>query len=201
MSIVFTPTGMTPQEYLDWESTQQEKHEYIGGQVYAMTGARLNHNRIAGNAFTWLRQALRGLPCEAFMSDVKLQIDAADVFYYPDLIVTCDPRDLADGRALAVRHPWLVVEVLSDSTSAFDRGRKFEHYRLVDSLTHYLLVETTRPQADLFCRNAQGLWVLHPLTIADSIQVELPHAFTWPVAALFEGVPFDPPGGAVLVGR
>lgn len=201
MNAVFTPTGMTPQEYLDWESTQQEKHEYIGGQIYAMTGVRLNHNRIALNAVAALRQALRGLPCEVFMSDVKLQIDAADAFYYPDIIVTGDPRDLADGRALAVQHPWLVVEVLSESTAAFDRGRKFEHYRLIESLTHYLLVETTRPQAELFCRNPQGLWVLHPLMSGDSIRIEQPHSFTWPVAAMFEGVPFDPAAGAVIVGR
>lgn len=201
MNAVFTPTGMTPQEYLDWESTQQEKHEYIGGQIYAMTGVRLNHNRIALNAVAALRKALRGLPCEVFMSDVKLQIDAADAFYYPDVIVTCDPRDLADGRALAVQHPWLVVEVLSESTAAFDRGRKFEHYRLIESLTHYLLVETTRPQAELFCRNPQGLWVLHPLMSGDSIRIEQPHSFTWPVAAMFEGVPFDPAAGAVIVGR
>ena len=198
MTAVLTPPGMTPQEYLRWESTQQEKHEYIGGQIYAMTGVRLNHNRIALNAVAALREALRGLPCEVFMSDVKLQIDAADAFYYPDIMVTCDPRDLADGRALAVQHPWLVVEVLSESTAAFDRGRKFEHYRLIESLTHYLLVETTRPQAELFCRNVQGLWVLHPLMSGDSIRIEQPHAFTWPVAALFEGVPHL---GADLDGR
>jgi len=201
MTAVLTPTGMTPQEYLDWESTQQEKHEYIGGQIYAMTGVRLNHNRIALNAVAALRQALRGLPCEVFMSDVKLQIDAADAFYYPDVVVTCDPRDLADGRALAVQHPWLVVEVLSESTAAFDRGRKFEHYRLIEPLTHYLLVETARPQAELFCRNPQGLWVLHPLMSGDSLRIEQPHALTRPVAAMFEGVPFDPAAGAVIVGR
>lgn len=201
MNAVLTPTGMTPQEYLDWESTQQEKHEYVGGQICAMTGARLNHNRIALNAVTSLRQALRGRPCEAFMSDVKLQIDAAQAFYYPDVIVTCDPRDLTDGRALAVQHPWLVVEVLSEGTAAVDRGRKFEDYRLVPTLTHYLLVETARPHAELFCRNAQGLWVLHPLGPGDSIRIEEPHQIDWPVAALFEGVPFEPAAGAVIVGR
>jgi Uma2 family endonuclease len=100
-----------------------------------------------------------------------------------------------------VQHPWLVVEVLSESTAAFDRGRKFEHYRLVESLTHYLLVDATRPQADLFCRNAQGLWVLHPLGPGDSIHIHEPHAIDWPVAALFEGVPFEPAAGAAAVGR
>ena len=135
------------------------------------------------------------------MSDVKLQIDAANAFYYPDVIVTCDPRDLADGRAMSVRHPWLVFEVLSDSTAAFDRGRKFDHYRLIEALTHYLLVDTTRPHAELFFRNAQGLWVLHLLTSGDTIRIEQLDAPTLPVAALFEGVLFDPPAVAVSGGR
>jgi Uma2 family endonuclease len=148
---------------LDWESTQQERHKYLGGQFYAMSGARLNHNRIAVNAVTSVRQALRGLPCEAFMSEVKLQIDCAQDFYYPDVNVTCEARDLAEGRALAVQHPWLVVKVLSDSTAAVDRGSKFEHYRLIPLLTYHLLAETARPHAELFCRNAQGLGALHAL--------------------------------------
>ena len=135
MNAVLTPTGMTPQEYLDWESTQQEKHEYVGGQIYAMTGARLNHNRIALNAVTSLRQALRGRPCEAFMSDVKLQIDAAQAFYYPDVFVTCSAADAADP--LIKREPVLVVEVLSPSTAAYDRGEKFDAYRLLPTLQEY----------------------------------------------------------------
>lgn len=193
MNAVPTPTRMTPQEYLDWESTQQEKHEYVGGQVYAMTGARLNHNRIALNAVTSLRQALRGRPCEAFMSDVKLQIDAAQAFYYPDVIVTCDPRDLADGRALAVQYPWLVVEVLSDSTVAVDRGRKFEDYRQLPSLTHYLLAEQSRPYAELFRKNADGDWVLHSLPPGAVMHIAAPHPFDWPVDSLCNGVSFDVP--------
>jgi Uma2 family endonuclease len=111
-------------------------------------------------------------------------------------MVSCDPRDAGPEADLCIRHPWFVLEVLSDSTAAYDRGKKFEFYRQIESLTHYLLVEQTRPHAELFCRNAQGLWVLHPLGPGDSIRIQEPHAFDWPVAALFEGVPFDPPAGA-----
>jgi Uma2 family endonuclease len=192
---------MTPQEYLAWEETQQEKHEYIGGEIFAMTGARRVHNLIVGNAFVQLRQSLRGSPCGVYVADLKLRIDAADAFVYPDLMVSCDPRDAGPEADLCIRHPWFVLEVLSDSTAAYDRGKKFEFYRQIESLTHYLLVEQTRPHAELFCRNAQGLWVLHPLGPGDSIRIQEPHAFDWPVAALFEGVPFDPPAGASLVTR
>ena len=111
MNAVLTPTGTTPQEQLDRESTQREKHADIGSQVAATAGARLNHDRTALKAVTSLRHALRGLPCEVFMSDLTLQIDVADVFSFPHVIVTCDTRDLADGRALAVRHLWLVIEL------------------------------------------------------------------------------------------
>jgi Uma2 family endonuclease len=200
MGSVPTPTRMTPDEFLAWESTQQERHEYIGGEIFAMTGARVAHNLIVGNAYVFLRQTLRGRPCQVFASDLKLQIDAAAVFVYPDVMVTCDPRDTAGGGGLSIRHPWLIVEVLSESASAFDRGGKFELYRKVESLTHYLLVEQTRPYAELFRKNAQGEWVLQPLAISDSLNIERPHAFDWPVATLFDGVPFEP-GEPVMVAR
>jgi len=200
MRAVVTPTRMTPEEYLAWEATQQERHEYIGGEIFAMTGARLNHNRIVVNALVFLRQGLRGRPCEVFGSDLKLQIDAASVFVYPDVMVTCDTRDTADGAGVSIRHPWLIVEVLSESTAAFDRGGKFELYRQVDSLTHYLLVEQTRPYAELFRKNAQGEWVLQPLVAADTLRIERPHAFDWPVATLFDGVSFEP-GEPAIVAR
>lgn len=192
MNAVLTPTRMTAEEYLAWESAQPEKHEFIAGEVFAMTGARLNHNLIAGNAFLFLKQALRGLPCGVFMSDVKVQVAAASAYFYPDVVVTCEPSDLADGNALTVHQPWLIVEVLSDSTAAYDRGKKFEHYRQIASLTHYLLVDSTRVHAELFRKNAEGLWVLHPLGAADTLRIEQPHLFDWLVGSLFEGVPFEP---------
>jgi Uma2 family endonuclease len=192
MDAVLTPTRMTAEEYLVWESAQPEKHEFIAGEVFARTGARLNHNLIAGNAFLFLKQALRGLPCGVFMSDVKVQVRAASAYFYPDVVVTCEPSDLADGTALTVHQPWLIVEVLSDSTAAYDRGKKFEHYRQIASLTHYLLVDSTRVHAELFRKNAEGLWVLHPLGAADTLRIEQPHLFDWLVGSLFEGVPFEP---------
>ena len=110
-------------------------------------------------------------------------------------MATCDPRDRQPGEDRFISHPWLVVKVLSDSTAAYDRGRKFEAYRAIDTLTHYLLVKNARPRADLFSKNEQGLWVLQPLATGDSIPIaRLPQA--WPVASLFDEVDFTPPPAA-----
>lgn len=192
MSAVLTPQRMTPSEYLAWEEAQQERHEYVDGEIFAMTGVRIAHNLIVVNALTFLRQTLRNGPCQVFASDLKLQIDAVNAFFYPDVMVTCDPRDAGRGDELSIRHPWLVVEVLSDSTAAFDRGAKFERYRRIEALTHYLLVEQTRPYAELFRKNAQGEWVLQPLAATDTLRIERPRPFDWPIASLFEDVPFEP---------
>jgi len=181
---------LSPADYLAWEATQSERHEYVGGEVYAMTGARLAHNVIAGNAYTFLREQLRGTPCRVYMSDVKLHVEAADAYLYPDVMVSCEARDRVSDRELAIHGPWLVVEVLSDSTAGYDRGGKFALYRRVPTLTHYLLVEQGQPRADLYVRNAEGLWVLHPLAAGDVMHIP-ERGIAWPVAALFDDVDFD----------
>ncbi len=148
--------------YLEWEAAQEDRHEFIAGETFAMTGARDGHNTIAGNIFANLHHQLRGTPCRAFIADMKLRVEAVDAFFYPDVFVTCDGRDKLPEADLAKRHPCLVIEVLSESTAAYDRGLKFEHYQKLDSLQEYLLLEQDRRHADLFRRNAEGLWVLHP---------------------------------------
>ena len=189
MSAVLTEPPLTFQAYMAWEAEQPERHEFFAGEVFAMTGARATHNTIAGNVFLLLKQSLRGTPCRIFFADMKLHVASADASFYPDVFVSCDPRDRTPDAELVQRHPQLVVEVLSDSTAAFDRGQKFEAYRSLDLLAAYLLVEQHRPRADLFVRNAEGLWVLNPvgeggtLMIA-SMGVELP------MAAVYEGVAF-----------
>lgn len=150
------------QDYLDWEEKQDGRHEFVAGEVFAMTGARATHNLVAGAIYMALRQALRGSPCQVFIEGMKVQIQAADAVLYPDVLVTCDPVDRGPDAELAKTAPRLVVEVLSDSTAAYDRGRKFELYQRLPSLQEYLLVEPERRHVDLFRRGADGLWVLHP---------------------------------------
>lgn len=149
--------------YLAWEAEQLDRHEFVDGEIYAMTGARDAHNRVAGNAYLLLRAALNGTPCRTFMSDMKLHIAHADAFVYPDLFVTCHEADLRPDADLMKRHPSLVVEVQSDSSAAYDRGRKFALYRGIEGLGEVMFVDPDHPQVDLFRRNpADGLWVLHP---------------------------------------
>ena len=186
-----SPRFADAQAYLAWEELQPERHEYVDGEVYAMTGALAPHNFISGNAYVWLRQALRGSPCSAFIDSHKLRINAQGDFLYPDVMVTCDSRDRRPEEQRFISHPWLIAEVLSDSTAAYDRGRKFELYRSIATLTHYLLIEQDRPHADLFFKNEQGQWVLQALTADDAIEIER-LGQPWPVATLLEEVDFTP---------
>ena len=186
-----TPRFADGEAYLAWEELQTERHEYVAGELWAMTGARTTHNLIAGNAYIWLRQGLRGAPCRVFINDLKLLINSEGDYLYPDVMVSCDPRDRPPGEDRFISHPWLIVEVLSASTAAFDRDRKFELYRSIDTLTHYLLIEQDRPHAELFFKNDQAQWVLQPLAASDAMQIDsLGHP--WPVASLFEDVDFSP---------
>jgi Uma2 family endonuclease len=175
--------------YLSWEAEQTERHEFVDGEVYAMTGARDAHNRVAGNIFVALKAALKGTPCRTFFADMKLHIASADAYVYPDVFVTCHEADRTPEADLMKRHPSLVVEVLSESTGAYDRGRKFELYRSIPGLTEVMFVQPDRPQVDLFRMNPDdGLWVLHPAGGLDarvqlsSLGVELP------LAAIYEDV-------------
>jgi len=149
-------------DYMAWESEQAERHEYLNGEVFAMTGARDAHNTIALNIASQFRSKLRGSTCRAFIADMKLRLNNADAVFYPDVLVTCDARDKGQDTDTAKSHPCLIVEVLSDSTAAYDRGIKFEHYRGIDTLREYLLVEQDRRHIDLFRRGEDGRWVLEP---------------------------------------
>ena len=191
-AVLNTPRFADAEAFLAWEELQPERHEYVSGEVYAMTGVRVAHNDINFNAVGFLRQVLKGTPCKVFGIDLKLQVSPNGDHLYPDLMVTCDPRDLRSSEDRYISHPWLVAEVLSDSTAAYDRGRKFEIYRSIDTLTHYLLIEQTRPYAELFFKNEQGQWVLQPLHADDLIAIERLNQ-PWPVASLFEDVDFTTP--------
>ncbi|MEY2632179.1 MAG: hypothetical protein RIR00_833 [Pseudomonadota bacterium] len=178
--------------FLACEVQQPDRHEFIAGEIFAMTGGRDAHNTISGNVFALLRTALRGSPCRTFIADMKLRVDAVDGFFYPDVLVTCDSRDKSPEADLAKRHPLLLVEVLSDSTAAYDRGLKFEYYQKLDSLQEYLVIEQNRPHADLFRRNAEGLWVLHPADRGDHVALAS-LGLTLDMAEIYEDVAFTPP--------
>jgi Uma2 family endonuclease len=164
MSLPQAKPTFTAADYLEWESTQTLRSEFIDGQVFAMAGGTVEHNAATGATYATLRQHLKGTPCRAHVSDMKVQVHASNSFFYPDVVVTSAPVDLANPKAVAIEHPVLLVEVLSPSTAAFDRGGKFAHYRLLDSLQEYMLIDSDTVQVDVFRRNAANRWELHPST-------------------------------------
>lgn len=173
------------QDFLAWESAQAEKHEFIAGEVFAMAGATDAHVTISGNVFVALRTHLRGKAYRTYIADMKLFAATAEAFFYPDVFVTCAPADAA--RADHKREPVLIVEVLSPSTAAYDRGLKFAYYRALPTLQEYLLVDSERMAVEVFRRDASDHWVLYPAA-ADATVELLSVALTLPVAAIYEDI-------------
>ncbi len=161
--------GMTAQEFLVWDGAQTLRHEFVAGEVFAMAGAGEAHVTVAGNIYVALRQQLAGTPSRTFITDMKLRVEAADAFFYPDVMVTCSAADA--GEPMLKREPVLLVEVLSPATAAYDRGDKFAAYRTLPSLREYLLVDTDSRRCDLFRKSDDGLWVLHPLEPGQAVSL------------------------------
>ncbi|HKG95865.1 MAG TPA: Uma2 family endonuclease [Gemmatimonadaceae bacterium] len=170
-------------EYLEMEEVSSVKHEYVAGEVYAMTGTTQRHNQIAGNIFARLWNAARGGPCRVRMSDVKLRA-ADDVFYYPDVMVTCDP---GDTDRLVVHSPCLVVEVTSPSTQTVDRREKIALYKRIPSVRAYLIVDQERRLVDRHWRDAEGAW--HHAALLGEGRVPFPcPELTLTLDEIYEGV-------------
>ncbi len=161
---------LSPEEYLQFEEKSSIKHEYRQGDVYAMAGASNAHVLIALNLGSLLRSHLRGSGCLPYIADTKVRIESINTYYYPDLAVTCDRRDREFKNFL--RHPCLIIEVLSETTEAFDRGDKFSDYRNLETLQEYVLINQTRIQVDVFRKNDRGQWVLYPYKEGDTIHLE-----------------------------
>ena len=181
-------------DFLAWEETQPERHEFVRGEVFAMVGARRVHGIVSGNIFATLRQQLRGSPCRAFNESMKLKA-AENALFYPDVFVTCDPADLRTEQVFTA--PTVVVEVLSPSTQAYDRGQKFTCYRSLASLREYLLVDPDTRELQLFRRGTDGLFTLHDLTGIPRVDLSS-IGCSLPAEEIFDGL--EPPLQAGLAG-
>lgn len=189
------PQLMTPQEYFQWEEQQPIRYEYINGEVFAMTGGILPHNSIAINLTSALKNHLRDKGCKVFMVDAKVGVSKKGPFHYPDVMVTCDRQDLTARKV--IYHPCLIVEVLSPSTEAFDRGDKFRNYRRIETLKEYVLIEADRMNVECYQLNEKGKWELTPYSPEEAtensteLEVELTSIdFRCPISLLYEDVVF-----------
>lgn len=180
---------MTTAEFLEWEAQQAEKYELHQGEIfpheiYNMVGARRVHAIVSGNCFASLKAHLRGSSCQVFINDIKLAVDEASSFY-PDVFVTCDASDLAAD--LVMRHPKVIIEVLSPSTADYDRGEKFRAYRQIANLQEYALIDPENRSIEVFRRQANDDWLL---VVSDSPRGLVLNSldFVLPLEALFEAV-------------
>lgn len=159
MAYLAVTEPLSAEEFLDWEERQLEKHEFIQGEIFAMVGVTRQHATVAGNLFRFLGNHLNGSSCRVYMADIKLKLEAAGAFFYPDVFVTCAQSDHQAERYMT--QPRLIVEVLSESTEAYDRGEKFAKYRNFSSLTEYALIDPSKRKVDIFRKDDSEHWVLY----------------------------------------
>jgi Uma2 family endonuclease len=202
----------TPEEYFEWEAQQQIRHEYIDGEVYAMTGRTINHSQISSNFNRLLGNHLRGSGCKTLNSDARVNIVGSTDYVYPDVSVTCDLLKAAlryrrdQTTAQYITHPCLIIEILSPSTEAYDRGDKFFMYRRSTSLQDYILVSAHKiailvPFAkrlpaqrgyanDIFHKDVSGKWDITNYQSGDSIEL-ISIDLIFPIEEVYEGITFE----------
>ncbi|MEH1916058.1 Uma2 family endonuclease [Nostoc sp.] len=183
---------LTPDEYFAWEEQQLEKHEYINGEVYAMTGGSVNHSRIAIRFTTMFDTHLDASSCITGNSDLRVNIVGTNNYTYPDASVTCDDRDKTTTQYIT--YPCLIVEVLSASTEAYDRGGKFRMYRQNPALIDYLLVSSTSIEIDLYHKNDAGDWLIINYKAGDAIELKSIN-LNFPIEQIYRGLTLEPGNG------
>jgi Uma2 family endonuclease len=191
---------LTPEQYLEAERAAEYRSEYYCGHIYAMSGGSYQHFQIIGNISGELHAALKKRPCSVGSSDLRLRVSADGLYTYPDVVVICgDPR-FADDQKDTLLNPALIVEVLSPSTEAYDRGFKSAQYRTLESLDEYVLVSQAEPRIEVFRRQSGGHWLL-----SEAIGLEAVCRFESlecgiPLADIYDKVTFSP-GGAIASTR
>jgi Uma2 family endonuclease len=151
---------LSPQEYLAQERRAEFRSEYFAGEVFAMAGASYEHTLIKDNVAREAGNQLKDSPCHVLTSDMRVKIDATGLYTYPDMTIVCDKPQFEDAFVDTLLNPRVIVEVLSDSTEKYDRGRKFAHYRQVPSLHEYVLVTQDQPLVERYVRQPDGSWLL-----------------------------------------
>lgn len=190
MAVPSTVPRLTEAEYLARERAAEGKSEFFDGEVFAMAGGTPMHSLIATNLAREFGNRLKGRPCVPFNSDLRLKIQATGLYTYADLSVVCGPLEFADPEPDTLINPTVLVEVLSDSSEAYDRGKKFEHYRRIPTLREYLLVSQKEPHIDQFIRGETGPWFLREVAGLEA-SLELPSlGVSLALAEVFANVEF-----------
>lgn len=171
---------ISPKQYLALERKAKTKNEYYRGEVFAMAGASRAHNLIATNIVRWLGNQLLERPCSVYSSDMKVSIETIDKYTYPDIVVTCEEEKFEDEEQDVLLNPMVIMEILSDSTEAYDRGKKFSHYQQISSFKEYVLVSQDAYKVERFTRQQADTWLYEAFcdigksVTIKSIECELP---------------------------
>jgi Uma2 family endonuclease len=183
---------LTPQEYLALERKSNHKSEYWGGEIFAMAGASERHNLVATNVIVTLGTQLRGRNCRVYPSDMRVRVPATGLYTYPDVVVVCGKPQFEDNENDTLLNPTIIIEVLSKSTEGYDRGRKFQNYRSLDSLTEYILIAQDAYRIEQYVRQPDNQWLLSE-TQDPLGQVQLPTInCTLAVADVYDKVDIGP---------
>jgi len=168
MSSAATKRRFTPQDYLALERKSETRSEYYKGEIFAMSGASREHNLIAGNVNAEIRDQILDRPCESYPSDMRVSIEATGLYTYPDVSVVCGEPRFQDSEVDTLLNPTVIIEVLSPTTEAYDRGVKFRHYRRIGSLREVVLISQDRMMVERFTRRGND-WVLSDITDPDQV--------------------------------
>jgi len=179
---------LTPEEYLVLERTAEYKSEYFAGELFAMAGASERHASIVANLMYMLVGQLKGRPCKAYANDLRLKVSPTGLYTYPDVLVVCGTPRFTDEQKDTLLNPVVLIEVLSESTEAYDRGKKFDHYRALTSVSDYLLVSQDQHKIEHFVRQPDNRWLFAAYTTLDDV-VEIPSiACALPVRDVYDKV-------------
>ncbi|MGH7493750.1 MAG: Uma2 family endonuclease [bacterium] len=185
------PKYLTPEEYLVREEIATHKSEYYQGEIFAMAGNTIDHNRIVRNLTEQLNRSFENKNCEAFNENVRLCIDTMQFFAYPDILVVRGKIEFYENRRDTLLNPILIVEVLSDSTENYDRGQKFKFYRSVPTMREYLLIDQYKIRLEQFSLGQQGKWMLSDYDGAEAILYCTSIDFQIPLREIYHRVEFE----------
>ncbi len=180
----------TVEEYLAFERASEEKHEYLAGEVYLMAGASENHNLIVANLIITIGIQLRNRPCRIYPSDMRVRVFNAN-YAYPDVTVVCSTPEFEDAEVDTLLNPALIIEVLSPSTEQYDRSKKFQNYRTLDSLQEYILISQDAPRIERYLRQENGQWLFSDAALLESTVEITSIGCSLPLSDVYDKVKFE----------
>lgn len=182
---------LTPEEYLKFERAAEFRHEYFNGEIFAMAGASYRHSQIIFSLARELGRLLDDGPCDVLGQDLRVNVSPNGLYTYPDLLVVCGGPIFIDDAFDTVRNPSLVIEVLSPSTEAYDRGFKSAQYRKIESLREYALVSQAEARVEVYRRQDSGQWLLSEFTGMDTVCIFESVGCRVPLAKIYRHVSLD----------